>query len=195
MPIQLTDRDAGSPQSRSLIRAAIAAQRAPSLRDLQPWGWQIGGGAARLRVNRTRQLRSIDPDGRLMILSCGMALHHATTALAAHGSSAVVERGPDLSDTDLLATVHITEASGQPPSSAVQLLRAITSRRTDRRPYADRPVPDSALTLLRSVAQASGARLHFPGEGQLTELAPTVQGIAAPAWSGAPPDVSEDDTA
>src|SRR3569833_3026730 len=125
MPIQLTDLEAGVPVSRrgrSLTRAAVAALGAPSLFNTQPWRWRIGGEAAHLRVDRLVQVRSIDPDGRLLILSCGVALHHALTALVALGSRAAVDYLPDPADPDLLATVRITDEDVTPPPPAVRLL-------------------------------------------------------------------------
>jgi hypothetical protein len=173
MPIQLTDLETGvpvSPRGRSLTRAAVAAQSAPSLFNTQPWRWRIGGDVAQLRVNRLQQVRSVDPDGRLMILSCGVALHHALTALTAYGSQFSVDHLPDACDPDLLATVRIT-GDVAPPPQAVRLLRAMSSRRSDRRPFADRTVPPETLDLLRHAAEAAGAHLHVVRPGQFTTFA------------------------
>src|SRR5690349_20755278 len=68
-----------------LIAAAGAAGYAPSIHNTQPWHWRVSGDVMELSAEPDRQLPTTDPDGRLMVLSCGAALHHARTALAAEG--------------------------------------------------------------------------------------------------------------
>jgi nitroreductase len=170
--IQFTDRGASTPvseQSRALARAAVAALGAPSVLNTQPWRWRIGGDVAELRADRTRQVPSLDPDGRLLTLSCGIALHHARTALAALGSGAEVAYLPDDTDPDLLARIHL-QPEITPPALAVRLFRAMSSRRTDRRPFADRNVPDEALDQLRAAAETHGAHLHLPRPSDLVAI-------------------------
>src|SRR5262249_12007497 len=109
--IQFTDRGAAaarvSEQGRALAQAAVAALGAPSILNTQPWRWRIGGDIAQLRADRTRQVPSIDPDGRLLTLSCGIALHHARTALTALGSDVDVAHLPEAADPGLLATLRL----------------------------------------------------------------------------------------
>ncbi|MET7418741.1 nitroreductase family protein [Dactylosporangium sp. NPDC005555] len=161
--IQYTDRGTGvrvSPAGRALTDAVLAALGAPSILNTQPWRWRIDGDTAQLRADRTRQLPVIDPDGRLLTLSCGAALHHARVALAAEGIGCEVAYLPDADDPDLLATVRhagpVERAAGPQ-----RLRRAMGIRRTDRRPFADRDVPDAALDRLREAAAAAGADLHL----------------------------------
>jgi hypothetical protein len=71
--------------SAALAEAARVAGFAPSLHNTQPWRWQVNGAALELYADPIRQLTGIDPGGRLMVLSCGAALHHARIALAAQG--------------------------------------------------------------------------------------------------------------
>ncbi|WP_433531637.1 nitroreductase family protein [Micromonospora sp. CA-263727] len=73
--LQITGRDHGGPAGRS-ERVLTQATRAPSVFNAQPWKWRIGGGVGQLSADRGRQIPSIDPDGRLLVLSCGAALHH-----------------------------------------------------------------------------------------------------------------------
>ncbi len=68
-----------------LAEATIAALRAPSILNTQPWRWRLVGNTAELWVDRARQLPNVDPDGRLLMLSCGIALDYALTALRAAG--------------------------------------------------------------------------------------------------------------
>jgi nitroreductase len=171
--IQFTDRGstAGvSEHGRTLARAAVAALGAPSVLNTQPWRWRIGGDTAELRADRGRRVASIDPDGRLLTLSCGVALHYARTTLGAFGSLAEITCLPDPDhDPDLLATIRL--AGERPPSArSARLFRAMSVRRTDRRPFADRPVPTEALDGLRAAAEAHGAHLHLPRQGDLVDV-------------------------
>src|SRR5690242_152818 len=135
--IQLTDIDGGvriTPQSRVLSQAAVAALGAPSLLNTQPWRWRIGGQAAELWADHSRQVHSIDPEGRLLTLTCGVALHHAVTALAAMGRQTAVSYRPDLDEPDLLARITLTGERSPEPAD-VRLFRAMANRRSDRRPF------------------------------------------------------------
>ena len=80
------------PSGETLTAAAAAAGYAPSILNTQPWRWRLGPGRLELFAERARQLTVSDPQGRLLTISCGAALHHARTALAAAGWSA--QRGP-----------------------------------------------------------------------------------------------------
>jgi nitroreductase len=187
--IQFTDRGAttgASEQGQTLAKAAVAALGAPSVLNTQPWRWRIGGNVAELRADRSRQVASIDPDGRLLTLSCGVALHHARTTLDAYGSAIEVTYLPDPADRDLLATIRLMGERTLPPQSG-RLFPAMSARRSDRRPFADRPVSDEVLDGLRAAAEAYGARLYLPRAGDLVEVtvaagrAATVE-LADPAY-------------
>ncbi|GAB3826633.1 Acg family FMN-binding oxidoreductase [Dactylosporangium cerinum] len=160
--IQYTDRGTAvrvSPAGRALTEAVLAALGAPSILNTQPWHWRIDGDTAQLRADRTRQLATIDPDGRLLTVSCGAALHHARVALAADGVAAEVTYLPDGDDPDLLATVRHA-GTVERSAESQRLRRAMSIRRTDRRPFADQDVPEAALDQLRAAATAAGADLH-----------------------------------
>ncbi len=186
--IQYTDRGTAarvSPAGRALTQAVLAALGAPSILNTQPWQWRIDGDTAQLRADRSRQLATIDPDGRLLTLSCGAALHHARVALAADGVAAEVAYLPDGDDPDLLATVRhtgVTERAAQ----AQRLRRAMGIRRTDRRPFADQDVPEAALDRLRDAANAgAGADLHLVRPRDLVDVV-TAAGHAADVERGDP---------
>jgi hypothetical protein len=160
--IHLTDRTPATrarPATRALTQAAITAQRAPSIFNSQPWLWNIHDELAELRADRQRQLPVVDPDGRMLIVSCGVALHHACVALAGTGAVPLVTRLPVEADPDLLAILTVADVT-TPAPAAVRLQQAIALRRTDRRPFADEPVPGPALDRLRDAAEQHGAHLH-----------------------------------
>jgi nitroreductase len=160
--IQFTDRGVAvrvSGGSGVLARAALAARKAPSILNSQPWRWRVDGLMLELRADRSRQITALDPDGRMLTVSCGVALHHARIALAAEGVRTGVEYLPDPADPDLLATVrHLGSTHADP--ATLRAYRAITARHSDRRPFANRPVSDAALAPLRTAAERAGARLH-----------------------------------
>ncbi|MER6596672.1 nitroreductase, partial [Micromonospora purpureochromogenes] len=96
------------PTVRELEAAARLSLYAPSVFNTQPWRWRVTRQALELRADPTRQLATTDPDGRLLTLSCGAALHHARVALAGEGWAVTVERLPDPADPGLLARVRAT---------------------------------------------------------------------------------------
>lgn len=161
--IQFTDRATAvriRPETRALAQAAAAALPAPSIFNSQPWRWRISKDHAELRADRARQLHAADADGRMLTVSCGIALHHARTSLAARGAEVEVERLPDADDPDLLARVRVI-GSRQPDPAAMKLNAVIAVRRTDRRPFADTTVPPEKLHRIRAVAEREGAHLHL----------------------------------
>jgi len=160
------DDAAGSP----LGRAAMAALAAPSILNTQPWRWRIHHGAAELWADRGRQLHSLDPDGRLLILSCGIALHHATVALAAAGHRADIGRLPDPSRPDLLAVVRADSRRPATPTD-MRAYQSMLIRHTDRR-AATGPerVPSAQLGALRDAVEEHGIHLHLLHDDQVYEL-------------------------
>ncbi|WP_433221561.1 hypothetical protein ACQP00_20985 [Dactylosporangium sp. CS-047395] len=166
--IHYTDRGAAvrvGAVSAALTRAALAALDAPSILGTQPWRWRVDNARAELHADPGRRLPADDPDGRLMMISCGAALHHARVALAAEGVGVQVLRFPDPADRDLLAVLRYTGPIGR-QLHAQRLRRAIAVRRSDQRPFADQPTPEATVKLLEAAAEEAGARLvQFNGPG------------------------------
>jgi hypothetical protein len=92
---------------RALRRAAVAATRAPSVLDTQPWRMVVRRESVEIHADRTRQLPHLDPDARSLIFSCGSALTNVLLSLSADGLGTRVTRFPDLIRPDLIAAVHI----------------------------------------------------------------------------------------
>lgn len=153
-----------------LAEATIAALRAPSILNTQPWRWVLVNDTAELWIERDRQLTHLDPDGRLLILSCGVALDHAVTALHAGGHAGVVARFADERRPDLVATLR----RGAAVAPEWTRYRAIYERRTDRRPFADAPPTGEQLSALREAAERHGIHLHVVTHDQLTAFAAAV---------------------
>ncbi|MET7402421.1 nitroreductase family protein [Dactylosporangium sp. NPDC005572] len=153
-----------------LAEASIAALRAPSILNTQPWRWRLAGDHAELWADRARRLDGLDPDGRLQLLSCGTALHHATVALRAAGYAADIDRLPDPQRPDLLARIR----QGAPGPADRELYAALYRRRTDRRPFSDRRPDEAVLAQLRSAAERHGVHLHVVRADQVTAFASAV---------------------
>jgi hypothetical protein len=154
----------------ALEQAARASLQAPSVFNTQPWHWRITGDTMALCADSTRRLDSTDSDGRLLLLSCGAALHHARTALAATGWSAEVTRFPDETRPELVARIRL---GGQvpPDPEAQRMAAAIPRRRTDRRAFGERCVTEQELTRLRRRVESEGAYLHVVRPDQIAMLA------------------------
>lgn len=157
-----------SASDETVLREAVAlASLAPSIHNTQPWQWIVHPEQAELYADRERQLTATDPDGRSLMLSCGVALQHAQVALAAADRPPEVERLPDPGQPDLLARIRL----GTPAPAGPDLVREYQSmliRHTDRRPFAPQYPAQDALDELTSVAEDAGAHLHLVRPDQVT---------------------------
>ncbi|MET7836868.1 nitroreductase family protein [Micromonospora sediminicola] len=159
-----------TPTVRVLEAAARQSLHAPSVFNTQPWRWRVTSDALELRADPDRQLAHTDPDARLLTLSCGAALHHARVSLTAAGWAVTVERMPDPGDPTLLARLRATGPANL-DVPAGRLVDAIPRRRSDRRAYGDRPVPEPVLARLTDAVEAEGAHLHVVRPDQMPMLA------------------------
>ncbi len=160
------------PSAAALAAAARTGGYAPSIHNTQPWRWRVHGDTLELHAVPSRQLTASDPSGRLMILSCGAALHHVRVALAADGWQAQVARLPEPDRPDLLARMTLT---GRAPNTtdAMRLLQTIQIRHTDRRPVTDAETPPQTLDRVRQAAEAEGGWLYILRPEDVLDLATT----------------------
>lgn len=125
-----------------LGRAALAALRAPAVLDAQPWRWRLRGHVGELWADPTAGIADPGPehqgpehpghsaprDDRLVMLCCGIALHHVTTALPALGRRAAVTRLPDPARPDLTAVLRLT-GRHRPVPDETRAYQAMLGRR------------------------------------------------------------------
>ncbi|OLF09977.1 Acg family FMN-binding oxidoreductase [Actinophytocola xanthii] len=138
--------------------ALAAATRAPSVHNTQPWRFVLRPPRIDLYLDRERVLAVADADAREARLSCGAALLNLRVALLARGRATVVDLLPDPAHPDLLATVRV--AGDRAPTPELRdLASAIDRRATNRRPFADRPVPAPHRSALVRAADDEGATL------------------------------------
>lgn len=157
------------PLSAVLAEAAAAAGYAPSVHNTQPWRWRVGADELDLFADRRRQLQIADPQGRLLTISCGAALQHASLALAAEGWTAEIARLPDAAYPDHLARITAT-GRAEVTAEAMRHFQAVRVRHTDRRPVGDDPVGSTEIEALRRAVTAAGADLHLLTPDQVLEL-------------------------
>lgn len=143
----------------ALRRAAVRAALAPSVRNSQPWRFVLRGSSAlEIHADWSRWLRVLDGRGQQLLISCGAAALNARVSLAASGYKVMVERFPRAAVPDLVARLTVTD--GGPPPLAFGALDTVTgSRRTNRQPFTDEPVPDELGHLLVGAAAEEGAHL------------------------------------
>ncbi|WP_345733937.1 Acg family FMN-binding oxidoreductase, partial [Cryptosporangium minutisporangium] len=158
------------PLQAVLDEAAAAALRAPSVLNTQPWRWIVHERSLDLRADPTRRLTALDPEGRMLTVSCGAALDHALIALRVEGYPARVELLPDPHDPELLATIH---PAAYRPAAAEDYWRYQTTlrRHTDRRPFGPDPVTEDQIAGLARAAFAHGVHLHVVETHQVPVLA------------------------
>nr|BFE59793.1 NAD(P)H nitroreductase [Dactylosporangium thailandense] len=166
----------------ALLAAANAAGFAPSILDSQPWRWRLTGNTLALHLDRTRIDHDVDVDGRLAIISCGAALHHARIALAAAGWRLTTNRRPDPADPDRLASLRLEERSPAEPEDA-PLMSSIPLRRTDRTPVTGAPIAAAQLKAVTSAVRAEETSLHVLYPDEVLELARVASG-GRPAPAG-----------
>lgn len=141
-----------------LRRAAVRATLAPSVHNTQPWTLHVTSDELRVHRDRSRQLTVLDPTGRQLLVSCGCAVLNARVALAAYGLGVRVERFPDASDHDLVARL-VLDDDVPVDASLGALDNVVEQRQTNRRRFADEPVPEQVVDVLERVAAEEGADL------------------------------------
>lgn len=154
--------------AEALYTAAQEALVAPSIFNSQPWRWIVHDDRLELFADRSRQLRAVDPQGRLLTVSCGVAAHHALMAVDGHRVE--FQLLPDVQQPDLLAV--LTPAGTAAADRRQEALhRAMTQRRTDRRAFTRAPVDAKVLDRLSAACGAQGAHLHFVPWHQMSSIA------------------------
>ena len=142
------------PDEGTVRTALTLATLAPSVHNSQPWRWVLEGDGIELHADRCCWLPSTDPDSTALLVSCGIALHHATLAFAADGWATDVSHRPDPSDPDHIATLRFRPTDLDP--AVVQLVGAMPSRRSDRRRYGPRRPSAETIGELTRVARRAG---------------------------------------
>ena len=139
------------------------ATLAPSSHNSQPWRFRVAAEAIDLLADRTRALAVNDPQDRELLISCGCALANLVVAASHFGCLRKAEILPEPWVHDLVARVRLAREPG-PPQHGSALYDAIARRRTYRKRFAARAVPDETLEVLIKAARSSGAWLLLVAE-------------------------------
>jgi hypothetical protein len=136
------------------------AALAPSVHNTQPWHFVATGHTLEVRAEPERMLSVLDPTGRQLHVSCGIAVEFARLAVRALGYDCVVRLLPQPDgDRQLLATLTVAHPLATSPSERA-LIDAIPRRYTDRGPYDATPVPRTLLARIRDAAAQRGCWLR-----------------------------------
>ena len=146
------------PDAETIRTALTLATRAPSVHNTQPWRWAVGEHSLHLFADPELHLRHTDPDRRELMVSCGIALHHAVVALAALGWRARIHRFPNPADPMHLASLELSPSHVS--NQEVALAAAIPCRRTDRRHFSSWPVPHADIATIGARVARMGIQLR-----------------------------------
>lgn len=148
----------GTARVTALRRAAVRATLAPSIHNTQPWRLHIKDGRLDIYADRARQLMVLDPTSRQLLISCGCAIMNARVSLAGSGVGVQVQRNPHPMHDDLVAALTPTS---EPADSALAALDPVIEvRQSNRRQFADEPVPETIIGRLEEAAAAEQAFLY-----------------------------------
>lgn len=172
-------RAADAPVATILRHAAERAVLAPSVHNTQPWTFVLHPDALEIHADPSRQLTVLDPRGRQLMISIGCALFHARVAIAASGHEPVVERFPESRQPRLVARVSVGRRLWLPIAGLDPM---IDRRRTNRRAFADEPLPARLVDDLAGAVRTEGALLfpitradHRIATARLSQLADQIE--------------------
>jgi nitroreductase len=149
------------------------ASLAPSVHNSQPWRFRLLADRIELHADPSRALPATDPGARELRLSCGAALFNLRLALKALGIRPLVTLMPGSEAPGALATIR-RGGRTQLSEETRALLTAIPTRRTNRRPFVDAPVPLAHQQIMVRAAGLERSWLHVVSDhcerAQLQEL-------------------------
>lgn len=143
-------------ESLSVLRTSSLA---PSVHNSQPWRFRLLPDRIELHADLDRALPATDPESRELRLSCGAALYNLRLALKNVGIRPLVTLLPGAAAPGALATIRrggqleLTEETRA-------LHQAVPTRRTNRRPFLDAPVPTAHTRAMVRAAELERSWLH-----------------------------------
>lgn len=136
---------------------AVAAVRAPSGGNVQPWRIEAGRDAVTIRL-APEHTATVDVAFRSSAVAVGAALFNARVAAAAHRVLGPVSMTEGTAGSPLQVTLQL--GAGDDPGLA-SLYQPMLARETNRRPGMGRPIAAETADELRTAADREGARLRL----------------------------------
>lgn len=159
--------------------AAVAGE-APSVHNTQPWHFTWSQKYFDIFADRSRLLARIDPDGRLLTISCGAAAYHAELAMRGLGWAVSTRLLPSADNPDHLARLTIEGADRSAPTAGEwALLQAVGERGSYRGNFTGR-LSAPLLDELSAAVSGAGCRLYrIERSGQRDEVARLIRSANA----------------
>ncbi|MGW4213604.1 Acg family FMN-binding oxidoreductase [Lentzea sp. NPDC004789] len=139
-----------------------SASLAPSVHNSQPWRFRVLPDRIELHADLSRKLPATDPEDRELRLSCGAALFNLRVALQGFGVRPLVTILPGQEAPGVLATIR-RGGDLKPDDEMRALLKAVASRRTNRRPFFESGVDARHRHALVRAAELERSWLHIVG--------------------------------
>ena len=141
----------------ALVEAASAA---PSVHNSQPWIFTMGDRTIDVHADPARHLAVSDGSGRSLLISCGAALFNVRVAADHLGFHPRVRILPTKDDPTHVARLEVDHRHGS-PGFLEDLFPAVWSRRTNRFPFWNRPIPRSVLSRLQDAVSLENSVLRI----------------------------------
>ncbi|MGL4610871.1 MAG: Acg family FMN-binding oxidoreductase [Trueperaceae bacterium] len=148
-------------KARRVFRLALEyAVLAPSSHNTQPWLFRINDDTLELYADKTRVLKTVDPEGRELTMSCGAALYMLRLALRSFGYKEKTDLLPNTNSRDLLARVTLT-GTQQPNQEDKRLFLEIPNRHTQHGRFTEKTLDSAVVNELELAAKLEGADLYI----------------------------------
>lgn len=134
----------------------MAASRAPSGGNVQPWTMHAADGAVTIRLD-PRRTSTIDVGMRGSAVAVGAAAYNSRVAAAARGVASEVDYTTTAPDTPLVARIRLTEGAAETPAVSYD---AMLRRETNRVRGTGTPLPAHVVDQLTESARREGAHLR-----------------------------------
>jgi nitroreductase len=145
-----TRTDPPPPVAAPLWSVLDEARWAPSVHNVQPWGFAVAGDTVEVRIDRLRALPAHDPHDRELTASVGAVISTIEVAAAGAGLAVQAQVLPEADDPDLAARLHVGASASASDEHAAALAAAIRTRHTFRGPFAPAPLDEHLLATLRA---------------------------------------------